>query len=347
MTSSQAREQRLIILGTLAISIAHDLNNVLTTIITGLELIRDGADNTVINLVDKSAHRGSDIVRQLLIFARGSNGEGNQSELRPDDILHELGQMIRTTFPKAIKLELKTNPDLPNVRGDATLIQQVLLNLCINARDAMPKGGILALSASQEEEQFITFQVCDEGSGIPEDVLPHIWEPFYTTKAKGEGTGMGLAIVKNILTDQGGKITVTSGPSGSVFSVSLPIAPKTAPATAPEKFDGAGKLIMVVDDEEPIRTVVKLVLESANYKVAAMSSGLEALEYFEKQKRKIAAVLTDLRMPNMTGSELAEKLLEHRADLPILFMTGTDTRISSLKKPFSQTELLEALHKAT
>lgn len=331
-------------LGTLAIGIAHDLNNVLTTILTGLELVRTGAgDATVLNLVSNSAHRGSDMVRQLLIFARGSNSHGSQSELRPDDILHEIGQVIASTFPKQIKLELKANPDLPTISGDATLIQQVLLNLCINARDAMPKGGILALSAAQEESNYVVFQVCDEGGGIPEDILPHIWEPFYSTKPKGEGTGMGLAIVKNIVTDQGGKISVTSGPAGSVFSVSLPIAQKANEPVSEATFDGGGNMILVVDDEEAIRTVVKRLLESANYKVFCTSNGSDALEYFQKHKREIDVVLTDLRMPGMTGSELAERILAGRPDLPILFMTGTDTHISSLKKPFTQTALLESL----
>jgi len=370
------RTQRLESIGTLAGGIAHDLNNVLNPVMMGIELIRREVKNPgtlqILELMEQNARRGSDMVKQVLTFARGAEGE--KLLLQPTHLVRELIKIGEQSFPKTITIRGQIEGNVLPVLGDPTQLHQVLLNLCLNAVAAMPGGGSLLLTAQTVEldNQFVTMYqearagayvlltVKDTGTGIAPDVIERIFEPFFTTKEVGKGTGLGLSTAAAIVKSYGGFIRVESQVGrGTEFFVYLPAQRQTleeseVPANA-EAPDGHRELILLVDDEESIRLVTSLSLESHGYRVITAADGTEAVVAAVQHKEEIRAVVLDLMMPHMDGAATAKALEKVIPNVPLLISTGFDpiqkpdsplnglAEYPRLRKPYTTEKLLEAL----
>ncbi len=368
------RAQRLESIGTLASGVAHDLNNILSPILMSASMLRDPVPpetfEMLVSTIETSAQRGSDIVKQVLTFARGVKGE--RTSLQPKHLLREMEQIAIQTFPKKIEIRNGLAPDLANIEGDSTQLHQVLLNLCVNARDAMPNGGTLTISGENFEMDenyaamvpgakpgnYVQIAVTDTGTGIPNHVLNQIFDPFFTTKDPGDGTGLGLSTVMGIVKSHGGFLNVyTEVGSGSTFRVYLPVASGEESSHPPESGApaGNGEKILLVDDEVSIRTVTAAVLEKNGYEVITACDGAEALAIYAQQGREISAVLTDIMMPLMDGHDLIRALRRLNPRTRIIASTGHyDERSrdelhsrgveSILSKPYNTARLLSAIH---
>ena len=371
------RAQRLEAIGTLAGGVAHDLNNILSPILMSAGLLQhtaqDERDIRMLKMIEQSANRGAEIVKQLLTLSRGNFGDRASLQLRV--LVKEMAGIMRETFPRNIELVVEVPADLPPVIGDATQIHQVLMNLCVNARDAMPEGGRLEIigsertfkagdppvSPEQRPGRFVCLAVTDTGGGISPENLSKIFDPFFTTKPIGQGTGLGLPTVLSIVKGHDGFITVESREGqGTRFAVYLPAAKTTATA-APVPVDraarGSGQLILLIDDEPAIRTAARSLLERQGYLVITAVDGREALQRFEERSQQIALVLTDVMMPVMGGTVLVQALRKRAPTLPIIATTGMATDQSRmellamgvreiLQKPCTPAELLGAVGRA-
>lgn len=361
------KDNRLAIVGETFAGYMHDFNNFLQIFTSGPALLLkrlsdtlSESDKRVLDLMVSTAKRGGEMSKQISMFVRGSNG-GSLKSVATQFLLTEIGAFLRDSFPKSIRLHTVVEPGTSSIQCDSTEIHQLLLNLCINARDAMPDGGdlrIIAQNATLTQEpmtgDFVMIHVQDTGHGIPEDILPKIWDQFFTTKPIGKGTGMGLPMARRIANDHGGDIDVKSGTAGTSFFVYLPVAVDETRAESiirAEEFDGNGQQILFVDDEAGVRTFVKMILDDANYRPLVAENGMEALSYF-RSNHNIAALVTDLGMPIMSGQELAGALRGQRLNLPIVFMTGATDADSEtfdpqpdelLRKPFRPEMLLQCL----
>ncbi len=372
------RAQRLESIGALASGIAHDLNNVLAPIIMGATLLRDAArDDTARNLVrmmEKSAERGAGIVRQVLTFARGSEGQRVSLQLR--HLIQDMIKMADETFPKNIQVEDQSAAEVCPIEGDATQLHQALLNLCVNARDAMPEGGrlILAVENAAVDDQtaaqtpgahpgaFVRLRVTDTGTGIPPEVQERIFEPFFTTKGVGKGTGLGLSTVLGIVKGHGGFIRLESrAGQGTTFDLYFPAAPAgrtprgvgVADSSPPwQRVDD--ELVLVVDDEAAVREVARQALEEFGYRVIICGTGAEAVQVFRSQRSEVRLVVTDMMMPEMDGPTLVQALRQIEPAVPIVGITGvadaaTMERLEGLSlvalvaKPFTIGQLLAAM----
>lgn len=366
------RAQRLESIGALASGIAHDLNNVLMPIGLGVEQFRDEMNSPeqkdTLDMMQRSVQRGAGIIKQVLTFARGMHGERGQVQLR--HLVDDMTGVMKETFPKTITASSEIPRDLWPVTGDVTQLGQVLMNLCVNARDAMPRGGAIRLAARNLmiDEHFagmnpganpgahVELTVKDTGTGIPPDVLPRIFDPFFTTKDVGKGTGLGLATVHGIVKDHGGFMTVrTEVGVGTEFVVYLPA--DTGDATAPKIADelapihGCGQLILVVDDEAAVSQIMKATLEKHGYSVLLAADGAQALAVFAERKNDISAVVMDIGLPVLDGVMTASALRRIGPAVPIILMTGSPGRMSSLdkskhvvlSKPFTREQLLVVL----
>ena len=369
------RAQRMEAIGTLASGVAHDLNNILAPMLMVPGLLRqhlpDPHDREILAMLEQSAQRGASIIAQLLTFSRGI--EGARVSVQPRHLIKEMIQIMRETFPRNLTIKETLPADLWVVIADATQLHQVLMNLCVNARDAMPEGGKLTLTASNvkldaeavkaqagvEPGPFVVIEITDSGHGIPPSVISRIFDPFFTTKGIGKGTGLGLSTVLGIVKSHRGFVTVYSEPEkGSVFRVFLPAEIGEVAATVPPDLAlmrrGNNELVLVVDDEAPIRETTRKVLERYGDRVTTAESGEEAIRKFIQQHGAIKLVLTDMMMPGIGGLALIRSLQviepaikvvacsglgqdEKRAEL-----TGLGVR-QVLAKPFSSTELLAAL----
>lgn len=372
------RAQRMEAVGTLASGVAHDLNNILAPMLMIGALLRhklpQPADQKLLGLVEQSAQRGAAIVAQLLTFSRGLSGE--RIELRVEHLVGEMLHLIAETFPRNITATRELARDLPAVLADPTQIHQVLMNLCVNARDAMPEGGqlTLGLRATQVDAAtaarhpgvapgpFLVLTVSDSGTGIPESLRTRIFDPFFTTKEIGKGTGLGLATVMGIVRSHGGFIELTSelgrGTRFDVFLPSLTQPEVPRAAAAPEtSARNRGETILVVDDEEAICSVAKAVLELEGYRVHTAPNGQEALALFRTLDGRIDLLVSDVMMPGIDGWELAATLRLSLPDLPIVLSSGLDQKIlpealraagvsALLHKPFDARELREAVRRA-
>jgi nitrogen-specific signal transduction histidine kinase/ActR/RegA family two-component response regulator len=370
------RAQRLESIGMLASGIAHDLNNVLAPIILAAPLLRERATNPddlrVIMSLEKSAERGVDLVRQILSFAQGVGGLHQSIEVK--HLLDETMSVVRESFPKEISLNAHVQDSLWPIMGDPTQVHQVLLNLCVNARDAMRSGGVLTLIAencllnSSEAKRiegaspgsWVVLHVEDTGTGIPADVLEHIWEPFFTTKGAEGGTGLGLSTVRGIVENHKGFITLnTQRGVGTTFRVYLPAAEvKDAGGNVepirPSAIEGAGELIVVVDDDARIREMTAAILSRHGYRVLTASDGTEAVAIFAARGCEISMIITDVRMPNLDGAALANVVLQLNPLVKILAMSGLSSGGQNgqmqryagafLYKPFKIEALLHAVH---
>jgi CheY-like chemotaxis protein len=322
-----------------------------------------------VQTLDACSRRGADIVRQVLMFARGV--KGSRVALQPAQLLGEMERMIRETFPKSIELVVHHGLKPWQVQGDATQLQQVLMNLCVNARDAMPEGGTLSLCVENVELSaasaslhpkarpgfYTMFAVADTGTGIPPELMEKIFDPFFTTKPLGHGTGLGLATVMGICESHNGFVLVDSTPGkGTIFKVYLPALREAKPGAAgkPEKVAvprGRGERILVVDDEPAIRRITYVILSNNGYEAFLAANGHEAVELFRQNQDAIQLVITDLMMPKMDGPATIRALRQIRPDVKTIMVTGLgdENRMGDasaagasdfLSKPFTSEQLL-------
>jgi CheY-like chemotaxis protein len=355
--------------------VAHDLNNILSPILMSAGALKDSglsADNLAMaQAIEDCAQRGADIVRQLLTFARGEPGIPAVLNLR--DLARAVEKLIRATFPPEVRLESQVIRDVWPVMGDALRLHQALMNLCLNARDAMPDGGTLSLALSNVNVDaafaamvpgasighYVCLSVSDTGSGIAADQLDQVFDPYYTTKEEGRGTGLGLPTVMGIVQGLGGFMRINSIPgTGTVVELYLPA---TAAAEAgrgggfiPALMGGQGETILVVDDETAVRESLRRTLERHGYRVLEASHGAEALAVFARNEGRIQLILTDMMMPVMNGPALVQAVRSIDLRVPIVGMTGlADPKrvkglervalTAMLEKPFSGDRLLKTL----
>jgi len=371
------RAQRMESIGTLAGGIAHDLNNVLGPIIMAVDLLKVRVtapqDRRLLEILETSGKRGADMVRQVLFFARGS--EGRRVLISPARLVEELQQIARDTFPKSISVEGDVPEDIRNTLGDPTQLHQVLLNLCVNARDAMPRGGGLRISARnrlidgqfeamQPEARpgpYVVLEVADTGEGMPPEVVARIFEPFFTTKEIGKGTGLGLSTANAIVKTHGGFMTVESEPGkGTTFQVNLPA--ESGPAGAdtetppPDLPRGAGETVLLIDDEASIRSITGQTLEAFGYRVISAGDGAEGIAKYAQNTGGIAAVLVDMMMPVMDGAATIAILLRLNPEVKIIVASASNPREVEadpagagvkyfLQKPYTAETLLGTLSK--
>lgn len=341
------RAQRLESIGTLAGGIAHDLNNLLAPIMMGIELLRLNAPSPsaapVMDNMERSARRAASLVRQVLSFARGV--EGSRARLDLADVVREVEGFVTSSFPRSIVLRCELAPDLWPVMGDATQLNQVLLNLCVNARDALAGGGRLGLRAAnvvldsnrtdagrgETPGRHVLLEVSDAGCGMSPQVRERIFEPFFTTKAPGKGTGLGLSTVLGIVRSHGGRVEVESEPGrGTTFRIFLPAMAEDAATeagsgmrTAIEKpVLGRGECILVVDDESSLLEVTRQALVAFGYRVLPASDGGEALALFERHQAEVTAVVADLRLATMDGPALVAALRRIAPDVRVIGIVG-------------------------
>jgi PAS domain S-box-containing protein len=338
------RAQRMESIGTLAGGIAHDLNNILTPILMSVDVIKSKTlDPQALQMLESiavSAKRGADIVRQVLTFARGIQGERN--EIQPKHLLKDLELILKDIFPKDIRLRVSAPEKGWTIQGDPTQMHQVLLNLCLNARDAMPNGGDLhlgiencvldeqyaAVNLQAKPGRYVRFSVVDRGTGIPPEILDKIFEPFFTTKDINKGTGLGLSTVSAIVKSHAGHINVFSEPgAGTTFHVYLPAMELPSGTQRPtmEETDrprGHGETILLVDDEAPILFVTSQTLQNYGYRVLTAANGAEALTLYGQHQKEIALLLTDMRMPVLDGAAMIRTLLPLNPTLKIIAASG-------------------------
>lgn len=338
------RAQRMESIGTLAGGIAHDLNNILAPILMSAEVLKemitDKEAQGILETVQNSAQRGAELVRQVLTFARGV--EGRRVELNLIHLLKDIHKVIRETFPKNIKPVFQLGKEVWPVTGDPTQLHQVLMNLVVNARDAMPEGGTLEVVAENvvldevyagmnpdaKPGAYVVISVVDTGTGIPPEIRDRIFEPFFTTKEIGQGTGLGLSTVLAIVRSHGGFIHLYSEVGkGSRFKVYL--SAQTTTQAADESVIkqnqlpvGRGEWVLVVDDEENIREVAKKMLERYGYKVLVAAHGAEAVALYARHQKEVAVVLTDMAMPVMDGPTTIIALKSINPDVKIIGTSG-------------------------
>jgi len=363
------RAQRLESVGALAAGMAHDLNNALAPVLMGVQLLRKNSQDEEIGrmlaVMEANTHRGADMVRQVLLFSRGQ--DAGREPLALGALLRDMERVARQTFPKSINVATLAPPDLWPVLGNATQLHQALLNLCVNARDAMPNGGQLTLAAdnvaltAQEAAgitgaapgSFVMIVVSDTGCGISAEALPRVFEPFFTTKPVGQGTGLGLSTTARIVHQHGGFVQVKSElHQGTTFELYLPCATICAtpedqrPSPPPPR--GSGQLILVADDEESAREMISLALKTHGYEVFTAANGAEALALFEQRQKDIALTLIDSDMPALSGEQTIPLLRARDPGAAIVLMTGNTNVLAPagivlLAKPFPVHELLTAV----
>lgn len=351
------RAQRMESIGTLAGGIAHDLNNILSPILMAVGMLQMRAqDNDCkrwLDVIRENSERGAALIQQVLTFARGMKGERVSVQVR--HLIKDIVKVLDETLPKSITVKRDISSELWTLSADPTQLHQVMMNLCINARDAMPQGGRLTISAKNvvldenyarmnidaEPGQYVQVTVADTGTGMTQEVMQRIFDPFFTTKEIGKGTGLGLSTVITIVRSHGGFINVYSEPGrGTQFSIYFP-AKHVEEATGEETMmpaipHGNNELILVVDDEENIREVTHATLEKFGYRVVTASDGTEGMAAFAENRKVIAAVITDISMPFMDGPAMIRALRKLDPQLKIIAMSG-------LMNP-EQTTLLEQIN---
>ena len=372
------RARRLEAVGTLASGIAHDFNNILCGILGYASYLRERTDLDeraagAARSIDESAARGADLTRRLLGVTRATPDQPGSVDL--EAILADCVRLARETFDRRIEVHLEVPPDLPALRGHATDLHQAFLNLCINARDAMPRGGTLRLTASVEAagprrppggsrpSSWVRVDVRDVGEGMDEATLARIFEPFFTTKHRAQGSGLGLYMVYTSVQAHGGAVEVVSTPGrGSVFSVFLPIGAGVAaggapsvPAAAPPK--AAPARVLVVEDEEMIRTLAIAILSDDGHRVEGAGDGEQALRMIEPADAPWDAVILDLMLPRVSGTEVFRRLRAAHPRLPVILSSGNvdeglldpelrDGIAGILPKPYRAAELVAAVRSA-
>ena len=366
------RAQRLESLGTLASGIAHDLNNILTPILGVVQLLPlqlpDLSDRNqlLLDTLNRSARRGAELVKQILSFTRGV--EGKRTTLQINYILREVEALIKQTLPKSIQIRANISTTVWPILGDATQLHQVFMNLCVNARDAMAEGGVLTVTVENRDLEpidakhyldaipgaYVVVTVQDTGTGIPSDIIDRIFDPFFTTKPIGKGTGLGLSAVLGIIKSHGGFVDVQSTVGhGSGFTIFLPAQETPVVEGTPHlpMCPGNQELVLLVDDEQAILDVAKLMLETYNYRVMTANSGVEAIALFHQHTQDIDCVLMDVMMPDPNGLSLMPLMKRSRPDIRYIAISGLQSKetieaakrlgfADCLAKPFTTQELL-------
>lgn len=354
----ELRSQRMENVGALVHSIVHDINNILAIPTLALPMVRGQLDPRGQGLLDKAIHAvrdGNDLLNQVVTFVRGQNGQDEQKPVKPLSILAKSFEWIE--FFKGIELVRKLPDTLPEIIGNATQIGQVLLNLYVNARDAMKGAGNLSVSADvislppalPAGVRWCRVCVTDDGCGIEPEVIPQIFQPFFTTKEFG--TGRGLATVHEIMELHGGTVDVLSAVGrGTTFTLLFPIpdSDELDEQKGLEELEGSGQLVLIVDDSAAILEITRMALELHNYRVLAFTNGLEALACFKGEHHEIALLLVDSLMPEMDGPEFIRLAREIKPDVRVICMTGgiapaDETPLEAakiLRKPYSGEALL-------
>ncbi len=346
------QSQKMEAVGTLAGGIAHDFNNILAAILGYAELTLASAEQgtelyTNLENILKAGERAADLVRQILTFSR--QAETEKKPLQMSVIVEEALTLLRSSLPATIQIQKNFEDNLHNILADATQIHQIVINLCANAAHAMRHhGGILEVSlenvalntgalAPYEDlpaGAYLKLTVSDAGHGMTPDIMDSIFDPYFTTKEPGQGTGMGLAVVHGIVKGNHGGITVQSEPEiGSTFNIYLPaidVQPKVEPELS-EPLPSGSERILFIDDDPHLVEIIQEILESLGYTVVTVTSGIEALDLFRSDSQKFDLVITDMTMPKMTGDQLSKELLKIRNDIPIILCTGYNDMISSRK----------------
>jgi two-component system, cell cycle sensor histidine kinase and response regulator CckA len=350
------RAQRLESIGSLASGIAHDLNNILTPILGAVQLLQmfplNSQQMRLVSMLEINTLRGADLLKQVLSFAKGL--EGNRTLLQVKHLIDEITAIARETFPKSIEICTSVDPKLWLISGDPTHLHQILMNLCVNARDAMAQGGILSIRAENltltqsdlmldSEAQvgtYIKLTIRDTGTGIAPEILGRLFEPFFTTKDPGKGTGLGLSTVRGIVKNHGGFLTVSSElGKGTEFKVYLPAVPGTESLRS-EQTDlpiGSGELILVVDDEVAIREIAQALLQKFGYTVLTAGDGMEAISLYSQHSADIAVVILDMMMPLIDGRVTLQALQKINPQVKIIAVSGLATNLSN-SEPFATRE---------
>jgi len=370
--------QKLESLGTLASGIAHDFNNVLGIILghaTLLERVHANPEKFAqsIDAITSATQRGASLVKQMLTFARKTEVVFQPLEL--NILVKEVAKMLRETFPKTIEVETSITKDLPPINGDPTQIHQILLNLCVNARDAMPKGGTLTITTeiidahqiatkfpNLNSQQYILLSVTDTGIGMDKATLNRIFEPFFTTKAPGFGTGLGLSVVHGIVSSHGGFIDVKSSlGKGTTFYVYLPAAQRTVLEYQSSKKDaeeaqGGTETILIIEDEELLRELLQHLLISKGYKVISAKDGLQGVEIYKENYKNISLVISDLGLPKLSGEDVFKQIKQFRPEAKVILASGfIEPELKSqlmesgvkdfIQKPYTPNEVLNKTRK--
>ncbi len=364
--------QKLESIGRLAGGVAHDFNNLLVGILGYAEFLAKGiqAGNPSLDdlaEIQKAGERARDLTRQLLTVARRQMTEPRPVD--PNGVLRESEKLLRRVMGEDVDMRLRLEPGVGTVFADPSQLQQVVMNLAVNARDAMPRGGRLTIETSSvlldaryaerhaevEPGPYVMIAVSDSGEGMSPEIQSHLFEPFFTTKPAGRGTGLGLASVHGIVKQAGGHLWVYSEPGkGTTFKVYLPLRPEEAahaPAPAPRPTRGGHECVLVVEDDASARALAVRALQGAGYRVLAASNGREALEQVAASSRPPDLVVTDVVMPGMSGREIADALAQQRPAVGVLFVSGytqdtivhhgvLDSAINFLSKPYTPSALL-------
>jgi nitrogen-specific signal transduction histidine kinase/CheY-like chemotaxis protein len=371
------RTERLESIGSLAGGIAHDLNNALVPLLAGVSFLREyvpAEDAELVTAMEASSRRAAGMVQQLLVFAKGA--EGRRAPVHPAALIEEMERFIDSTFPPTVQLHARCFCKSSAVLGDATQLHQVLLNLCVNARDAMPQGGRLGLEARLVEVDaalaaehdgartgpHVLFVVSDTGTGIPAAIRERIFDPFFTTKGPEKGTGLGLSTVLGIVRGHGGFVVLeTEEGKGTRFLIHLPAAGggETAredrPAAAPLP-EGNGRKLLVVDDEDGVRSMVERIFNGSGFTVCAAHDGVEAWAQLDAADARIDLLLLDMTMPKLGGREVLKRMRESGRMVPTVAMSGNFERddaatlrewgVGMLAKPFHRDDLVKAVRVA-
>ncbi len=375
----QLREkQKLEAVGTLAGGVAHDFNNLLQIVsghaeLLDLDLKDQGLRFDELAAIQEAVRRGADLVKGLLTFSRQVDGEFQSFNL--NEGIRQTERLLNRTIPKMIEIQTHLHENLKTIDADGSQIEQMLVNLAVNARDAMPEGGVLLFETENTilDTEFcerypecvpgehVVLTVSDTGHGMDRDIQQHIFEPFFTTKKPGRGTGLGLSVVFGIVKMHGGCISCYSEPGeGTTFSIYFPVAATQEPQIRKEPPGmpmGSTKTILVVDDEHDIRELAKKTLERVGYRVMVAATGLQALEVYTKEMERISLVLLDLIMPEMGGKQCLEELLKIDPHVNVLIASGFGVEDATrrflessakgiVRKPFNIRDFLESVRRA-
>ncbi len=370
------RAQKMEAIGTLAGGIAHDFNNLLSAVIGYAEMMKDDMNEAdrhykYVSIIEGSAKRGADLAKQILNVTKKEKLEYRVVNL--NTIVENTLELLVRSIQKNISIEMKLDPSLPGIKAEPTQLQQVIMNLAVNARDAMPDGGRLLIetccargenraASGLSSEGFVKLSISDTGSGMEDDIAQKVFDPFFTTKSRGTGTGLGLYIVHSIVTNHGGYINLYSEPGkGSIFSVYLPASQGGSAEEEPvkeEELRGTGT-VLIIEDEPDVRELTKDVLERLGYTAIAASDGREGIRTYREGKGGIDVVILDMIMPLMNGTEVFQILKAIDPEVRVVLVSGYSSEgfvginrlIKSgakcfVQKPFSQKTLARAIKEA-